>query len=143
MNTKLIEIASTKYGVKEITGSQHNQEIVNFSKEVGFKIEDDETAWCSIFVNWVTFKAGYERSNKLNARSWLNVGEETQSPELGDLVILKRGNSEWQGHVGFFINIVGDLIYVLGGNQSNMVNITPFKLSEVLGYRKLRKLSEL
>lgn len=144
MNTDLIKVASTKYGVKEVVGDKHNPEIVNLVKEAGFNnIEDDETAWCSSFANWVAFKAGYERSNQLNARSWLKVGIPVSIPELGDIVVLKRGTSEWQGHVGFFINIVGDFVYVLGGNQSNMINISAYHRLDVLGYRKLRKLTEL
>ena len=144
MNSKLIKIASTKYGVKEIAGTKHNPEIINFAKESGFNnVVDDEMAWCSSFMNWVAFKAGAERSKRLDARSWLQVGTPVLIPEFGDVVIFKRGDSDWQGHVGLFFNQVGDLIYVLGGNQSNMVNISPYNVSALLGYRRLRKLTEL
>lgn len=144
MNTQLIAIASTKYGLKEVVGEKNNSEIVNLVKEAGFNnIEDDETAWCSSFANWVAFKAGYERSKKLNARSWLDVGVPVTTPELGDIVVYKRGTSAWQGHVGFYFNKIGDVIYTLGGNQSNMVNIAPYSTSDVLGFRRLRKLTEL
>lgn len=142
MNIKLIEIALSKYGVKEIAGEKHNSEIVNFSKEAGFNaVKDDETAWCSAFMNWVAFKAGMERSKRLDARSWLQVGTPTMFPELGDVVIFKRGDSDWQGHVGLFINQVGDVVNVLGGNQSNMVNISSFKSSDLLGYRRLKNIA--
>lgn len=139
---ELIGIALSKYGTKEILGEKHNADIVKFAKEAGFPtVNDDETAWCSIFMNWVAYQGGMERSKRMDARSWLNIGTPVLLPEMGDVVILKRGDASWQGHVGIFISQMGDDVFVLGGNQSNMVNISSFKSVNVLGYRKLRKLN--
>lgn len=135
---KHLEIALSEYGQKEIEGVKHNPRIVNYAKESGFKfVNDDETPWCSIFMNWVCLKAGKERSYKPNARSWLNVGEAVAEPQLGDIVILKRGNSEWQGHVGIYITGSGGSIYMLGGNQANQVNISAYLKTDLLGYRRI------
>ena len=138
---KLLEIALTQYGIKEIVGTDHNAAIVSYFHDIGFEqINDDETPWCSAFVNWCALKAGFERTSKLNAQSWLEVGEEinTDFAQLGDIVILKRGLEPWQGHVGFYINQDLNTVYVLGGNQSNMVNIFPYAKSRILGIRRLR-----
>lgn len=134
----LLKIALSQYGIKEILGSNHNQIILDYAKETGFSwVNDDETPWCSIFMNWCAMKAGLQRTGKANARSWLDIGLVVSEPEVGDIVILKRGDSDWQGHVAIYINEIDEYINVLGGNQSNQVNISKYKKSDVLGYRNV------
>jgi len=126
------------YGLKEIFGSKHNPEIVKMFHEIGYTwINDDETAWCSAALNYFCHKLGYERSGKLDARSWLNLTIKVTKPEMGDIVILWRDNpNSWQGHVGLYISDDKDKIYILGGNQDNMISIRSYYKSRVLGYRK-------
>ena len=126
------------YGLKEVFGKEHNPEIVKMFHEIGYTwINDDETAWCSAALNYFCHKLGYERSGKLNARSWLNMTIKVTKPEMGDIVILWRDNpNSWQGHVGLYISDDKDKIYILGGNQDNMISIRSYYKSRVLGYRK-------
>lgn len=83
---KILQIAVAELGQKEITGPQYNPTIINYAKEAGFTwVDDDETPWCSIFVNWVAKKAGLKASGKANARSWLLEGLNVDTaPEPGD-----------------------------------------------------------
>lgn len=142
--SKFLEIAVSQIGVKEIQGSEHNQTIVSYAAESGFNwINDDETPWCSIFVNWCALKAGLKKSNQLNARSWLEVGvvigEEDAEP--GDVVVYWRESEEsWKGHVGIFMGFdkSGQRIFTLGGNQGNQVSITTYPLVRLLGFRRLK-----
>ena len=100
----------------------------------------DETAWCSAFVNWVAKTSGYEYSGKLNARSWLNVGESMVKPDIGDVVVFWRESPEsWKGHVAFFIKETKGYVYVLGGNQGNKVCIQAYPKNRVLDYKKLKQ----
>lgn len=139
---EMIEIALSQYGVKEIDGEAENKTIVDYSRESGFMwVSSEDTPWCSIFINWVALKAGYERTEAANARSWLKIGQEIEKPRIGDVVVFKRGNSSWQGHVGLFIREDGDKIYCLGGNQGNQVNIRPYSKKNLLGYRRLNKVN--
>lgn len=136
----LLQILLAEYGTKEIVGEKHNKTIVQYAKEAGHNwVNDDETAWCSILMDWGAMKAGVERTKSAAARSWLKVGEVITKPEIGDVVIFKRGSSNWQGHVGIFINYDGDYINVLGGNQSNQVKISQYNAKKVLGFRRLKK----
>ena len=143
----LLEIASSQIGVKEISGSNHNQTIVNYAKDTGFEwINDDETPWCSIFMNWCAQKAKLSSSKKANARSWLTVGMPVNYPEPGDVVIFWRGSiNSWQGHVGIFMGYdqAGERIYTLGGNQGNQVSITAYPKSKLLGFRRLSAASSI
>jgi len=140
---ELLNIGLSQYGVKEIPGTKHNSTIVAYSKEIGYAgIIDDETAWCSIFLNWCALKAGLQRSKKLNARSWLNVGETVEEPQTGDVVIFWReSKNSWKGHVAIYINHSESKNHIncLGGNQSNKVCIRAYKAEQLLGFRRLTK----
>jgi uncharacterized protein (TIGR02594 family) len=131
------------YGLKEVFGPVHNPEIIKMFHEIGYNwINDDETAWCSAALNYFCYKLGYKRSGKLDARSWLNLPMKVEVPEMGDIVILWRNSpTSWTGHVGLYISEDKETnrIYVLGGNQDNMINIKPYYKSQVLGYRRTEK----
>ncbi len=136
----IIETALSQYGVKEIVGRQHHPQILKYFKSTGLDSNkmSDETAWCSAFANWVAKESGYEYSGELTARSWLKVGESTQEPALGDVVVLWRESPEsWKGHVGFYVRETKRYIYIIGGNQKDQVNIKAFPKSRILDYRRL------
>lgn len=140
-NLLLLERACQEIGVKEVPGSQHAPEILKYLELAGFDtlFNDDETPWCSTFMNAMCAVLCLERSGKPNARSWLEVGERTHDPKPGDVVIFWRGSqNSWKGHVGVFMSKRNGLVYTLGGNQSNMVNVAPYSEDRVLGYRKLK-----
>lgn len=138
---QLINIALSQYGVTEIVGKEHNPIVLNYFKEIGHTwVSTDETAWCSAFINWVALKAKVERSHKLTARSWLQVGAEIKEPKLNDVVVFWRHKkASWKGHIGLFISFSEDkkYIYVLGGNQNNQVNIKKYPVYRLLGFRRL------
>jgi uncharacterized protein (TIGR02594 family) len=123
-------------GLKEISGSRDNPTIVSFFKDVGHGwVQDDETAWCAAFVGAMLSAHDMPHTGSLAARSYLKWGAETKSPKRGDVVVFKRGNSSWQGHVAFYLGETAGRIYVLGGNQSNSVSVTSYPKSKLLGYR--------
>ena len=137
----LFQIAASEIGVKETKGAEHTPQIVKYAQEAGFKaIGDDETPWCSIFVNWCSMKAGLQRTNKANAQSWLSVGVPVDDPRPGDIVIFWRESPKsWKGHVGIFVGFSRDqkLVFTLGGNQKDSVSIQGFDAQKVLGFRRL------
>ncbi|MCA6079119.1 TIGR02594 family protein [Fulvivirga sedimenti] len=143
----LLNIATAEIGVKEISGPKANPRILQYAKDLGVNnYTSDEAAWCSLFMNWVALKSNLERSNKLSARSWLNVGIPISNPEPGDIVIFWRESRDsWKGHVGIFTGFSTDntRVYCLGGNQGNQVSITAKPISRVLGYRRLRNVQPL
>ena len=141
MKDLLIEMLS-HFGMKEIAGSEHNPEIVAMFAEIGYDyIKDDETAWCSASLNYFCKKLGYERTGKLDARSWLKLKTIVLEPKIGDIVVLWRDDiSSWKGHVGIFIKKDINHVYILGGNQSDSISISPYPIDRVLRYRKAIKL---
>jgi uncharacterized protein (TIGR02594 family) len=140
MSREMFDLALSKYGMREIPDLKHNQEIIDMFHEIGQTwVNDDETAWCSMFMNWLALRSGKERTGRLNARSWLSIGTEIIKPEVGDVVVFWRSSpGSWKGHVGMYVNEINSMIYTLGGNQDNMVNIKGYVSDRLLGYRRLR-----
>ena len=130
------------YGLKEVDGKESNPEIIKMGKELGYDIADDSTtAWCSLTINYVAKKCGYERTNKLDARSWLQMPIRVLQPTIGDVVVLWRESPDsWKGHVGLFIRMDEKNIWLLGGNQNNEINISPYPRERLLGIRQLKKI---
>lgn len=128
-------IAIAEMGVKEYAGAADNPRIVQYLKSTtlgGTASSNDETPWCSAFANWCVEQSGYGGTDSAWARSWLNWGKKTTSPERGCIVVFSRNGG---GHVAFYIGETADDIEVLGGNQSNEVNISKYPKSRFLGYR--------
>jgi uncharacterized protein (TIGR02594 family) len=108
------------------------------------KATDDETPWCSSFVNWVMVKSGRKGTNNAAAKSWLGWGCAVNSPVPGVVTVIEKkaaGYCEASGsssgyHVAFFVSSTPSHLRLLGGNQQNRVKYTEFPLSsyEVKGY---------
>lgn len=129
-------IAGAEVGVKEYPGNGENPRIVEYLRSTNLSAPDsarDETPWCSAFANWCVEKSGYEGTDSAWARSWLNWGAEIAKPRHGCIAVLQRDINK--GHVGFFLGATSTGIKLLGGNQSNEVNVATFKKADVLGYR--------
>ena len=139
---EMLREALNHYGIEEITGEEHNPDILKFFNGIGhIWVQDDETAWCSAFVNYCAKVNGYQYSGKLTARSWLDVGDEIKNPKQGDVVVFWRESIDsWKGHVGLFIRDDGTKIWTLGGNQNNSVCIKGYPKERILAYRRLHKL---
>lgn len=128
-----MHFALQEIGVKE---KEHgdNPRIIAYHAKTSLQAQSDEVPWCSAFVNWCVSNCGIKSTRDAMARSWLSWGRSCDY-EKGCVVILKRGTG-WQGHVGFAVNKVGPVVWILGGNQNNEVNITAYPTWRVLGYRK-------
>jgi len=142
-----MDIAVAELGVHEDSvAGQHNARILEYHQTTSLKATDDETPWCSSFVNWVLRQAGRNGTNSAAAKSWLNWGSETAPPAPGTIVVIKKktpGTTQATGsssgfHVGFFVSVSPTHIRLLGGNQSNQVRYSNFPLAtyEIKGYRK-------
>ena len=99
-----------------------NPVIVSFFRATDTTPKGDLTPWCAAFVNWCVQRAGAGvATNNASSGSFRCFGEETTTPQLGDIVVFKQVNAGepciGKGHVGFFVRDAGEKIEVLGGNQ--------------------------
>lgn len=143
----MIEVAYRFLGIAEVSGHTSNPQILAMLQLDDSSVQDDETPWCSAFVNYITWLFALPRSRSLAARSWLRVGDAIplSSAREGDIVVLSRGPEpqpgpevlDAPGHVGFLINADTQYVAVLGGNQGNKVSIATFPSSRILGVRAI------
>ena len=136
-----MKIAIKEIGVKEVPGSGDNPRIVEYLKTTTLgkpDNENDETSWCSAFVNFCIKKSGIKGTNSAWARSWLKWGRELKEEDSmedwkGCICVLERG--EIYGHVGFLTDWNDNRVKLLGGNQADAVNEMWFPVERVLAYR--------
>ncbi len=134
---KVIVEAVKLCGTKEIVGSQHSKEILSWAKELGLEkiYTNDEIPWCGLAVAIVVKRAGFKVVEKpLWARDWLNFGTQQKTAMLGDILVFSRAGGG--GHVGIYIGEDDSCYHVLGGNQSNMFNVTRILKSRCIGIRR-------
>ena len=109
-------------------------------------VDPVRTEWCAAFVNAVLEESDIVSNNDhkypLTARAFLQWGQKVSKDNVqpGDIVVFPRGNSSWQGHVGFYLKteVLNGVTYywILGGNQSNKVSIVRYRASKALGIRR-------
>ena len=143
---KAYELAEREVGTVEWANG-NNPTVVAYFRDAGHpQVKDDETAWCAAFVGAMLHRAGLPKTGKLTARAYLDWGTPVTRAQAqpGDIVILKRGTSSWQGHVGFFVRDNGSTITILGGNQNNAVNRRAYKVDggQLLGIRRLKAVAQ-
>lgn len=133
------DIARSYIGTTEGPGPADNPVIIEMYASVGHDwVEHDSVAWCAAFVGHCLEQVGIRSTRALTARSYLDWGVPVDVAEAqqGDIGVIPRGRSNWQGHVFFIDRIEGAWVWGLGGNQSNAVNIKRYPVSKLLGVRR-------
>ena len=121
-----ISIAKGELGIKENTSkSEHNPRVIEYHSTTTGKFQDDETPWCSSFVNWVITQAGLKGTNSARAASWKDWGQKLDKPAYGCIGVIVRANGT--GHVTFIVGKLDNKKLVgLGGNQANSVKYSEY-----------------
>ncbi|MBO6774825.1 MAG: TIGR02594 family protein [Marinibacterium sp.] len=133
------DIARSYIGTTEGPGPADNPIIMEMYASVGHDwVEHDSVAWCAAFVGHCLERAGIRSTRKLTARSYLDWGVpvEVADAQRGDIGVIPRGSSSWQGHVFFIDRIEGAWVWGLGGNQDDAVNVKRYPVSKLLGIRR-------
>lgn len=140
-----IKIARSFIGLKEVQGTKHNPTIIKMLEEMsGFGKankawwKDDETPWCGLFVGYCLGKAGrFVVPEWYRAKAWADATYMNQlaKPAYGCLAVYERKGG---GHIGFVVGRDSEYananILVLGGNQSDAVNIKAFSRNRKVSY---------
>ncbi|HEX8361465.1 MAG TPA: TIGR02594 family protein, partial [Longimicrobium sp.] len=114
---------------------RHNPRILEYHRTTTLSRGDagnDETPWCSSFVNWVMTRAGYRGTNNALAVSWLRWGHALEEPRRGAIMVVRRKSSGGDratgsstgNHVGFFVRATATHFTLLGGNQGGGWRVT-------------------
>ena len=145
---KMLIEALRHHSTQEYPGGASNATIIEWSYEINkkgqswisnmFETGGDAVPWCGLFVGMVAKRCGKPMpNNPLSALAWSDWGEQVArqiydrngkptgriegEPMLGDVLTFKRRGG---GHVGIYVGEDAVAFHVLGGNQSDSVNIT-------------------
>lgn len=83
-------------------------------------------AWCAIFANAALEANGIRGTRSASSQSFRNDPNFVHlgGPALGALAVFFRGGrNSGIGHVGFYRGELGSRLYILGGNEGDMVQI--------------------
>lgn len=133
------DIARSYIGTTEGPGPADNPVIMEMYASVGHDwVEHDSVAWCAAFVGHCFEKAGIRSTRQLTARSYLDWGVpiEVTEAKKGDIGVIPRGTSRWQGHVFFIDRIEDGWVWGLGGNQGDAVTVKRYPVAKLLGVRR-------
>lgn len=127
------------FGITETPGAADNKTILEWAKEVGVDnvYKHDSVPWCGLFLALVAKRGGHpwlgEPKDTLWALSWLRYGKITLRGMFGDVLIFKR---EGGGHVALYIGEDVETYHVLGGNQTDKINIIRINKTRCVGIRR-------
>lgn len=133
---KMLVEAMKLYGTTEAPGDKEdNPDIIEWAKELGLKdYVHDSIAWCGLFMAIVAKHAGKEvPANPLWAANWAKFGTKQTKAMLGDVLVFSRSGGN---HVAIYIGEDATTYHVLGGNQSDQVNITRILKSRCWSIRR-------
>ena len=130
-------------GTRETRGRGNTAAIMAWAESLDLsQYTGDDIPWCGLFVAHC-IRTGLPRetipgvADLLVARRWRSLGTSAAAPQFGDVITYWRGSpSGWSGHVGFWVGSVGAYDLVLGGNQSDSVNIMRIAVSRRLEIRR-------
>lgn len=132
------EEARRMIGVRETRGPEDNRAIMAWADDLDLNYDGDDVPWCGLFVAHCiasTLPDEILPANPLSARSWSRFGEQCE-PMTGAVLTFWRGRPDgWQGHVGFYEGEDDDHYFVLGGNQSDAVNVAKLAKTRLIGAR--------
>jgi uncharacterized protein (TIGR02594 family) len=124
--TPWFDVATKFVGTKEYPGNPNNPAIMNWAKRVGrflgIRYDGDHVPWCGLFIAYCTIEAGLTPpSVAVRASEWAKWGVPLRQGARGAVLVFTRDGG---GHVGLYHSEDATHYHVLGGNQSDMVNVT-------------------
>lgn len=130
-----VAIARKYIGLAEIGTTNKHPTIDKWARELAGEWLVGQP-WCGTFCAQVFKEAGLIAKvpkEFFRAKEWENAGTKLDKPAYGCIVTFTRDGG---GHVGYVVGKTSKgMLKVLGGNQSNQVNISDFDPTRVTSYR--------
>lgn len=113
--------------------------LIGWGREIDCYYTNDETAWCGLFVGHCIASQMLAESlpaNPLGARQWQTFGRGCDPQPGAVMVFWRASKSDGRGHVGFYVaEDRAGYFHILGGNQSDAVNVSRVPKSRFVGAR--------
>jgi uncharacterized protein (TIGR02594 family) len=136
---KGIEVAKQHIGEQE-DSSDLRSFLVSHARNGDIDIDPTNIAWCAAFMNACERSVGNPGNGRLNARSFLTYGHEVDQSdaEEGDICVFDFEHDGTHGHVTYLLGLDEDAgsITCLGGNQSDQVKYSTYRLSSLVQIRR-------
>ncbi|WP_034999124.1 NlpC/P60 family protein [Beijerinckia mobilis] len=133
-----LEEAKSLIGTREVSGNGSNKTIIQWAKNLNLDYNSDDIPWCGLFVAHCigsTLPNESLPSNPLGARNWSKFGESC-SPMTGAIMVFWRNSRDsGLGHVGFYMSEDEQAFHILGGNQSDSVNMARLAKNRLVASR--------
>ena len=134
----MLKRALELYGTTETPGAGNTETILGWAAEMGGWVanwyDKDSIPWCGLFMAVVAKRAGKSvPKNYLTALAWSEWGSPSPRPALGDVLTFGRKGG---GHVGLYVGEDAQAYHVLGGNQSDQVNVMRLNKSRFVAARR-------
>lgn len=132
-----LAVSLAHLGLKEAPGSANNKDLVADIKTVAKDYQNDSTPWCAGWVSFCLAKAGEKpTSEPLWALSYSDTKRQPvvklAGPAVGAIAVKTRNGG---GHVTFVAGRTkGGALACCGGNQNDMVNVSPYAESVFVGF---------
>lgn len=142
--SKVVSVVNDKPIVNVAMGQLGNKGGKPFWSWYGFKQREE---WCAFFVSWCEDQCGYlkkELAPKFAIVSdgadwfvlrdqWRPIGD---TPEPGDLIFFDWDQDGGRDHVGIVTGVVGDKVFTVEGNSSDMCRQKRYSLDDpaIYGY---------
>lgn len=125
---KWLTVARALRGVREVPGAGNSPTIMGWAAGkakafLGALYNADSVPWCGLLAAHCIAEAGLKPpAIALRAKSWATwgVGLSREALAPGAVLVFER---EGGGHVAFYVGEDDTAYHVLGGNQSDQVNI--------------------
>lgn len=132
-----IQTAESYIGLKEYPGAANNPTILDWARRtarwLGMAYNADSIPWCGLFAAHCVASAGLEPVKiAVRASEWSKFGQAVREPVYGAIAVFTRQGG---GHVGFVVGHDDDALHILGGNQSDGVNIQRIAKSRLSALR--------
>lgn len=122
-----------RMGLNEV---RDNAALTAFLKLGRFLGNPKDLPWCGDAVESCVAKTLPREplpSNPFWAQAWRNFGVDAGGPVVGAIGVIRWSGSS--GHVGFVAGVSGDRVNLLGGNQSNAINVSSFPRDKFIAFR--------
>lgn len=136
-NTAIVAQAKKYIGLSE----RSNRKTLGrwLSSKLRMRIDPAVTPWCAAFVNAILSEVGLPTSGSNLGSSFTRYGRKVSDPKPGDIVVL-RASRNGRGHVGIYVGMEmrgkRKFVKLLGGNQSNRVQISSYDARRIVAIRR-------
>lgn len=130
-----VQTAYSLIGTREAPGKENNEEIMTWARVAQLEktYTADSIPWCGLFQAFILVDNGIVPvKDPLWALNWRNYGVAVPTLTFGGIAVFTRPGG---GHVGILVGHEKNYYHILGGNQSDMVNVSRIAKNRLVAMR--------